>query len=58
MIVTKKGKKVSAIVSVEDLLVIEALEDHFDISIAESVIKNLQKIGTTSWKEAKRKLKL
>lgn len=47
-----------AIVSIEDLLRIEALEDIYDIAIAENVLKNLKKNGTTSWEEAKRTLDL
>jgi prevent-host-death family protein len=58
IILTRKGKRLVAIVSLEDLEVIEALEDRIDLEDAKKALADIKKHGTVSWKTIKRKLKL
>ena len=58
VILTRKGKKLVAIISLDDFEIFEALEDQLDLSVAELVDKDIKKHGTIPWDEAKRKLKL
>jgi prevent-host-death family protein len=57
-ILTRNGKELAAIVSIEDLKMLEELEDRFDIEITRHVDKDIKKHGTVKWKEAKRDLGL
>ena len=51
----KNGKPACAIVSMEDLKILEALEDHIDIRAAESAMKENDSVG---WDELKKQLDL
>lgn len=56
--VTRNGKRVFAIVPIEDLETIEAIEDQIDLEDARKALKDVKKHGTTSWEAIKKKLKL
>lgn len=58
IVLTRKGRKLVAIVPLEDLDAIEALENKLDLAAAKKVEEDIKKHGTISWKEVKRKLKL
>lgn len=58
VVVSRKGKKLVAIISLEDFEIFEALEDHLDLSVAELVDKDIEKHGTISWTDAKTELGL
>ena len=58
MIITRKGKKPFAIVPIEDLKMIEAMEDMIDIEDAKKALASIKKNGTISLEELKRKLDL
>lgn len=58
IILTRKGRKLVAIVPLDDLDAIEAMEDKLDLNSAKKAEEDVKKHGTISWKEAKRKLKL
>jgi len=55
-IICRHGKAVAAVVSVEDLETIEALEDRLDLDEAREVMKNPGRL--ISWKKIKKDLKL
>lgn len=57
-ILTRKGKKVVAIVSLDDLEVLQALEDEMDIKAAKKALADVKKRGTISLAALKRKHKL
>lgn len=54
--VTRKGRKVFAIISIEDLEVLEAIEDRIDLDDARKALSDAKKNGTTSWESIKKKL--
>ncbi|NGX63550.1 MAG: hypothetical protein KR126chlam6_00962 [Candidatus Anoxychlamydiales bacterium] len=58
IILTRRGKKVAAIVSIEELELIEAIEDRIDLEDARKAIKDIQKQGSISWKKVKAELGL
>ncbi|MBW3568219.1 MAG: type II toxin-antitoxin system Phd/YefM family antitoxin [Proteobacteria bacterium] len=57
-LVTRHGRKVAAVVSVEDLRLLEALEDIVDIRIARERLANLESEGTVSWETLQKELEL
>lgn len=57
-ILTRNGKEIVAIVSIEDLRLLEELEDKIDIEIAKKVDEDIKKHGTISWEKAKKELGL
>lgn len=57
-IITRKGKKLIAIVSMEDLEALEAIEDRIDLDDARKALADVKEKGTSSWKSIKRKLGL
>jgi len=57
-ILTRKGKKVVAIVSMEDLEALKALEDHIDLKDAKKALADVKKHGTIPLESLKRKLKM
>ena len=57
-VVTRRGKKLAAIVPIEDLEMIEAIEDKIDLEEARKAIADVKKKGSTSWKKVKAELGL
>lgn len=57
-IVTRRGKKVAAIIPIEDLEVLEALENKIDLDEARIALKDVEKNGAISWEELKNELGL
>ena len=57
-ILTRKGKKVVAIVSIEDLEALNALEDQIDLEDVKKALGEVKKRGTISLEALKRKYNL
>ncbi len=57
-VITRKGKKLVAIVSIEDLEALEAIEDRIDLEEARTALADVKKHGSISWESLKRKLDL
>lgn len=57
-ILTRNGKELAAIVSIEDLKTLEDLEDKLDLEAAKRADEDIKKHGTVKWKDAKRELGL
>ena len=57
-ILTRKGKKVVAIISIEDLEALKAIEDQIDLNDARKALADVKKRGTISLETIKRKFKL
>lgn len=58
IVITKNGKRVAAIISIEDLDVLERIEDRIDLDDARKALSDVKKHGTVSWESIKRKLDL
>jgi len=58
VVITRKGKEMVAIVSLEDLELLEELEERVDLDLARKALKDAEKNGTISWKKAKKELGL
>ena len=56
VILARRGKAVAAIVSLEDVELLEALEDQIDLENARAALIEAEKEGTVSWEEFKRPL--
>jgi prevent-host-death family protein len=57
-ILTRNGKELAAIISIDDLLLLEELEDKYDVELARKVDDDIKKNGTIKWKDAKKRLGL
>lgn len=57
-LVTKHGRKVAAVVSVEDLRLLESLEDIVDVQMARERLASLEAEGTISWETLQKELEL
>lgn len=57
-VVTRRGKRLAAIIPIEDFDMIEALEDKLDLEDARKAIKDVKKTGATSWNKLKLELGL
>jgi len=58
VVVERRGKEMAAIVSLDDLKVLEAIEDRLDIDDALAAIEEAEQKGTTSWSSLKAELGL
>lgn len=58
IVLTRKGKKLVAIVPIEDLEALEAIEDRIDLDDARKSLLDVKKKGTVSWELIKKKLDL
>jgi len=58
IILARKGRNLVAIVPLNDLDALEALEDQLDITAAKKAEADIKKHGTTPWKKAKKILGL
>lgn len=58
VIVTSKGKKRAAIVSIDDLMLLKELEDRIDLEDARKALKDVKKNGSLSSDELKKELDL
>lgn len=55
VVVRRRGKDVAAVVPIEDLALLEAIEDRMDIDVARKAMKEK---GNVAWLKVKAKLKL
>lgn len=56
IVLTRRGKKIVAIVPVSDLEVIEKLEDMIDVRDADAALKEYRKKGGADWEKFKKEL--
>ncbi len=56
VILQRRGKDVVAVVPIEDLQLLEALEDKLDIDAARKALREAGKKGTVSWNKIKEEL--
>lgn len=57
-IITKRKKKVAAIVPIEDLETLEAIENKIDLEDARAALEDIKKNGAISWEDLKTELGL
>ena len=53
---TRRGKEIVAIVPIEDMKLLEALEDKIDLEEARAALTEAKKKGTVSWEKLKAEL--
>lgn len=58
IVIHRRGKDVAAIVPMEDLELLRALEDRIDLDAARAALADVRKNGTVSWKTLKKELGL
>ena len=58
IVLTRKGKRLVAIIPIEDLEALEAIENRVDLDDARKALADSNKHGTISWESIKRKLDL
>lgn len=58
MILTRRGKEIVAVVPIEDVKLLEALEDRIDLEEARTALLEAKKKGTVSWQKIKKDLGL
>jgi prevent-host-death family protein len=58
MILTRRGKEVAAVVPIEDVKVLEALEDRMDLEEARSALAQAKGKRTVPWTKLKKELGL
>lgn len=51
--ITRRGRKIAAIVPMEDVEMLEAIEDRLDLEAARKALREVGRSGTTSWNELK-----
>ena len=56
MILTRRGKEIVAVVPIEDVKLLEALEDKIDLEEARKALAESKKKGTVSWDKIKKDL--
>jgi prevent-host-death family protein len=55
---TRHGKAIVALVSIEDMQLLEAMENRVDLEEAQAALKEAEAEGTTPWEEIKERLGL
>lgn len=58
LILTRRGKEIVAVVPIEDVKLLEALEDKIDLEEARVALSESKKKGTVSWEKIKKELGL
>jgi prevent-host-death family protein len=53
---TRRGKEIVAVVPIEDVKLLEALEDKIDLEEARAALAEAKKKGTVSWEKIKKDL--
>lgn len=51
--ITRHGRNIAAIVPIEDVEMLEAIEDKMDLEIARKALQEVEHRGSVSWKELK-----
>ena len=55
---TRRGKEIVAVVPIEDVKLLEALEDKIDLEEARAALTESKKKGTVSWDKIKKELSI
>ena len=58
VVLTRRGKRVAAVIPVEDLEVLERIEDEIDLQEARKALADVRKRGTIPWEKIKKDLGL
>ena len=58
IILTRRGKEIVAVVPIEDVKLLEALEDRIDLEEARAALSESRKKGTVPWDKIKKDLGL
>lgn len=55
-VVTRNGRELAAMVSMEDLEILQSLENKRDVEIAKKAEEHIRQHGTVSWEEIEKRL--
>ncbi len=58
VVLTRRGKKVAAVVPMEDIELLRVLEDHIDLEDARAALGEAKRKGTIPWEKIKADLHL
>lgn len=58
VVLTRRGRKVAAVVPIEDVALLEALEDRLDLEDARRALADMKKNGAIPWAQIKAELDL
>jgi PHD/YefM family antitoxin component YafN of YafNO toxin-antitoxin module len=58
IVLQRRGKDVAALVSIDDLALLEAIEDRLDLEDARAALEEAEERGTTRWEKIKADLGL
>ena len=58
IVLTRRGKKVAAVVPVEDLNLLEEMEDHFDLEAIKQALADPENKKSIPWDQVKKELGL
>jgi len=58
IVLSRHGKPVAAVVTVEDLALLKAIEDRRDAKAARAALEDAERNGTTPWEQIKAELGL
>lgn len=58
VILTRRGKLLVAVIPIEDVRLLEAIEDQRDLELAKQAREEIKREGTTSWEDVKGHLNL
>ena len=56
IVIHRRDRPVAALISIEDLKMLEILEDEMDVKMAKNILKNIDSKGTDSWDQVKSEL--
>jgi len=54
LILTRRGKKIAALIPVDDLQMLEAIEDRIDLEDARKALAEAAEEGTVAWEDVKK----
>ena len=56
IVIHRRDRPVAALISIEDLKMLEILEDEMDVKMAKNILKDIDSKGTDSWDQVKSEL--
>ncbi len=58
ILLTRRSRPLAAVVPIEDIALLEAMEDRDDLKAARAAIREVKRKGTTTWTQLKKELDL
>ena len=58
ILLTRRSRPLAAVVPIEDIALLEAMEDRDDLKAARAAFREVKRKGTTPWRQVKKELGL